>query len=181
MKIKRAILLLTVVSLLAIPAMALKEYGDVPPPTDLSYSTDPGDETAEPPTPATITFDWVPGIGKAAEKYSLDICGMVSVDGLMVDVPVEDVEIEWCVSFGTSDWNEDMSASEITIPLEDLHIAIFAAIDEAIADAGITEAEYELEEMYAKVKGLDPSDKNPKKRQNNEFSEQLDLMPHPAP
>jgi hypothetical protein len=168
---KRTILLLAVVSLIAIPSFAKKEAGDVPAPV---WAAEPvqlvDDDTS-------VKFDWEDVT--EAEKYCLNICGMVLVDGLIEDEPVEDVEIEWCVCFGTSDWNEDMSASEITIPLEDLHLAIFAAIDEAIADAGIVEAEYTLEEMCAKVKGLDPHAETGKKRQNNEFSEPLDLMPHP--
>ena len=173
---KRVILLLAVVSLIAVPSFAKKEAGDVSKPTDLDFEII---DISEP----NITFTWLPGDdAKPAEKYSLDICGMVLVDGLMVDVPVEDIEVEWCVSFGTSDYNPDnMSAPTIAIPLEDLHLAIFEAIEEASSNAGITQInDVELAEMYAKVKGLDPSDKNPKKRQNNLFSDPLDLMPHPV-
>jgi hypothetical protein len=163
--------MLTVVSLLAIPAMAAKEPGDVPAP--VWAAVDP-----VVPVDDSLKFDW--DDVAEAEKYSLDICGMILVDGMIDDVPVEDLEIEWCVSFGTSDWNEDMGDSEITIPLEDIHLAIFAELEEGLIAAGITEIyDLEIAEMYAKVKGLDPSDKNPKKRQNNEFSAPLDLMPHP--
>jgi len=170
---KKVILMLAVVSLIAVPSFAKKQAGDVPAPL----------WAAEPVLPVeveevdSVKFDWQDV--EEAEKYSLDICGMVLVDGVIEDLDVEDVEVEWCVSFGTSDWNEDMSDSEIIIPLEDLHIAIFAAIDEAIANAGITDAEDTLVEMYAKVKGLDPHAENGKKRQNNEFSTPLNLLPHP--
>lgn len=169
---KRTILLLTIVSLIAIPSFAKKEPGDVPAPI---WAAEPvqlvDDDTS-------VKFDWEDVA--EAEKYCLNICGMVLVDGMIDDELVEDVEIEWCVCFGTSDWNEDMSVSDITIPLEDLHLTIFAAIEEAMADAGITEVDdVELTEMFAKVKGLDPHDKEDSKRQNNLFSEPLDLMPHP--
>ena len=182
MKMKSAIVMLTVFSLLlGITAFAAKEPGDVPAPTDLTATINPYDPGL-PEVPASITFDWVDASGQA-EKYSLDVCGVVLVDGTVGGVPTADIEVEWCASFGTSDWNPDaMSDPTITIPLEDLHDAIFLAIEDAIAAAGITEVtDVELAEMYAKVKGLDPHDKLDKKRQNNLFSEPLDLMPHPAP
>ena len=183
MKTRNILIVLAVVSLLvSIAAFAKNEPGDVPAPTNLSYSTDPGDELADPPVPPTVTFDW--DDVAEAEKYSLDICGVVLVDYTVDTVETLDVPVEWCVSFGTSDWNPDaMSDPTITIPLEDLHAAIDAAIDAGIVELGISLDDVddkELVEMYAKVKGLDPHDKTDKKRQNNLFSDPLDLMPHPA-
>ena len=143
---KRAILMLTVVTMIvAVTAFARNNVpGDVSVPTDLTSTINPGDP---PDVPATITFDWVPGVeAKPAEKYSLDIYGVVLVDGIIDPDPVDDEVVEWSVSFGSSD-------PTLTIPLEDLHDAIFAAIDEAITDAGITEVtDVVLSEMYAKVK-----------------------------
>jgi hypothetical protein len=191
---KRAILMLTVVSLLvAIPVLARNNVpGDVSVPTDLTLtSIDPGDP---PDTPATVTFDWLAGDdAKPAEKYSLDIYGMIVFDYVDDkgtpetddDELIEDVEIEWSASFGTGDYNPDnMSDPTITIPLEDVHVAIFADILETLIEMeidvlAVDGESVEITEMFAKVKGLDPSDKNPKKRQNNTFSESIDLMPHP--
>jgi len=173
---KRTILLLTVVSLIAVPAMAVKEPGDVSKPVWAAVPVVPVDDS--------LQFDWEPGVdGKPAEKYSLDIYGVVLVSGMIDEEPVVDLEVEWSVSFGTSDYNPDnMSDTTITIPLDDIHLAIIADLEETFAEIEI----YDISsvslptEMFAKVKGLDPSDKSPKKRQNNVFSDPLDLMPHPV-
>ena len=185
---KKTILMLTVVSLLvAIPVLAKNNFpGDVSQPTNLEF------EISEPPE--TITFTWEPGDGgKVAEKYSLDIYGVIVFDYVDDkgtpetgdDELIEDVEVEWSASFGTGDYNSDnMSDPTITIPLDDVHNAVIADLLETLTEMEIEaldvdEESVEITEMFAKVKGLDPSDKEQKKRQNNLFSEPVDLTPHP--
>lgn len=165
---KRTILLLTVVSLLvAVPVLAKNNVpGDLAKPVWAAIPVVYGADD--------VTFDWedVPD----AAKYSLDIVAVVTVDYWVDDVLVEDVMVEVTFSFGTSDWNEDMSASEITIPYDELEYEDLLA---SIADElGIEVDDLEdevLDELYAKVKALDPT-RPPTKRQNNLFSDPLDLL-----
>ena len=169
---KRVILMLTVISLLAIPTMAVKEPGDVPAPAWADPPVYPDGDN--------IVFDWT-DVG-AAEKYSLCIEGLLEVDYTIDTTEYLDVEVEFSVCFGTSDRTDggEMGDSDLAIPGEDFMIAIFAAIDEALLDQlgiGIDDLDdMDWIELIAKVKGLDPHDKLDKKRQNNEFSPDLDLM-----
>ena len=181
---KRAILILTVVSLISIPSFAKKQPGDVPAPTwavvDPAVPVDIVDDD--------IVFDWTDV--EEAEKYSLCIEGVLEVDYTDDKETPEtdddeiflDVEVEFSVCFGTSDRTDggEMGDSDLAIPVEDFFAALEAAADAAMLDQlGISLGEedaIELIELTAKVKGLDPHDKLDKRRQNNEFSEDLDLL-----
>jgi len=140
MKAKRVILMLTVVSLIvAIPVFAL------PAPTGLLVNV--GVDAVE--------CDWDDVIGAA--KYSVDIEGDVTIDGVIGTVPVE-------VSFGTSDRAEgDMADSDLDIPIDDLAAAIAAELGVAVEDL------ISLDDAYAKVKALNPGKGNGK--QKNPFSD----------
>lgn len=164
MKVKKALLMLTVLSLLvAIPAFALNEPGDLPK-LEWGAPEEPIVIGAE-----TVTFEWM----GEEEKYSVDIEGLARYyDALLDDVVGVEVEI----SLGTSDWNEDMSESRLAIAIDDLAevIAIELGLsvdDELLALTGPEEGTY----ASAKVKGLDPSVKTGKKRQNNLFSDPVDF------
>jgi len=175
MKVKNVILLVIGMSLLVTMATLAKDKGDVDQPQNLGYVLNPGDLYAEPdPIPATIAFDWDDVAD--AEKYSLDIEGIIVVDGTTGTdpdpIPVEDVELEIELSFSSD-------ISELTLDLQELHAALYAAIDAAIAEAEINDAQWEVVELYAKVKGLDPHDKTDTKSQDNPFSESVSLLPHP--
>ena len=171
MKIKRTILMLIVVSLIAVPALAKNNVpGDLAKPVWAAVPMTFGIDG--------VTFDWE-DVTNAA-KYSLDIVAVATVDywdntGLD-PVLVTDVIVEVTFSFGTSDWNEDMSDSEITIPYdeleyEDLYAAIAAELGVEVDDLD----DVVLDELYAKVKALDPT-QPPTKRQNNLFSDPLDFQ-----
>jgi hypothetical protein len=91
-------------------------------------------------------------------------------------VLVEDVEVEASLSFGTSDWNEDMSQSQITIPEDEL--SEDAALAAVAAELGIEADNLEYVdwlEVYVKVKALDPHAETGKKNQDNPFSDPLYL------
>jgi hypothetical protein len=180
--------LLTIVSLLiAIPVLAKSEKpGDVPAPRWTDPVTYPGEPEPFIETAEDVTFNWTDVA--EAEKYSVDVYGIVLVDGTINEgTPdeelVEGVEVEWSVSFGTSDWNPDnMGDPTMTIPLEDANAAVEAAIAAAIAEAGITlVTDVEDYAVYAKVKGLDPHAEGGKKRQDNPFSDPLVILAPPAP
>lgn len=177
MKIKRAILMLTVVSLLvAIPALAAKKpTGALGPPL--------WDDPAVEETTATIDevedvdvirLDWLPVTG--ADKYSVDIEATATYDTGEVDEEEQPImaSVEVSASFGTSDRLDggDMSDDDLNIPLSDIE-AIEAALDAALAEAlelaGLDPETPAVVEITAKVKALDPSVK-PTKRQNNPFS-----------
>jgi hypothetical protein len=184
---KRTILMLTVVSLLvAIPALAKNNVpGDVPAPTWA---------VVDPAVPVDfvngdIVFDWTDAAG--AEKYSLCIEGVLEVDYTddngTPDIPEDDteyldVEVEFSVCFGTSDRTDggEMGDSDLAIPVEEFFVALEAAAEAAALDQlGISlddADDVELIALTAKVKGLDPHDKNDMKRQNNLFSPTLDLL-----
>ena len=169
---KRVILMLTVVSLIAVPSFAVKEPGDVPAPD--------WEDPAVYPDGDNIVFDWTDVA--EAEKYSLCIEGLLEVDYTIDTTEYLDVEVEFSVCFGTSDRTDggEMGDSDLAMPGEDFMIAILTAMDEALLDQlgiGLDDLDdWEFMELIAKVKGLDPHDKLDKKRQNNEFSEDLDLL-----
>ena len=159
MKIKRAILLLAVVSLLiTIPTFGAKEYGDLDPPDIwiawLTYGVDTG-------------VDWDDVIG--AVKYSVDIEGLaIFNDGDLVDGdgdgdPLDPEILEVGVSFGTSDRTDggEMGDSDLTITLDELAAAIAAELGIPVEDV------LALDETVYKVKALAPG--KDKGRQNNEF------------
>jgi hypothetical protein len=126
----------------------------------------------------SITFDW--GDVEGAEKYSLDFVVVATVDywdtSGLEPVLVEDVEVEASLSFGTSDWNEDMSQSQITLPDEEL--SEDAALAAVAAELGIEAGNLEYVdwlEVYVKVKALDPHAETGTKSQDNPFSDPLYL------
>jgi len=160
---KKTILMLTIVSLLiAVPAMAKKDKGDVD--QILWADVDPVKIIdAEGDDPEMVKFDWKDEI--EAEKYSLDIegAGWVTIEG-------EDdaIWVEFEVSYSAV-------ISELTMPVEDvladLTEAVLAELEEGMVATG-----GELVEIIAKVKGLDPQDKEDVKSQDNMFSADLDLL-----
>jgi hypothetical protein len=163
---KRTILLLAIVSLIAVPSMAKNNKGDVP---QISWA-DPAVEIlpAVDETPEMIKFDWEDE--PVAEKYSLDIEGAGIFDIWVDDVLVEDVEIEFKLSYSAMD-------SELIMPLEDLYNDLIAAVLAELG-VGMDDIDYgELLSLYAKVKGLDPHTVGGVKSQDNMFSENLDLLP----
>ena len=163
MKLRNAILALTVVSLIAIPAMAANNKGDVPQIIWAATAVQIIDAVDE--TPEMVKFDWEDEL--AAEKYSLDIEGAGWVT--IVDV-AEDVWVEFSVSYSAVD-------SELTMPVQDVLDDLVAAV---LAELGVGIEDVlggELLELSAKVKGLDPLNKQPVKSQDNMFSADLDLLP----
>jgi len=176
MKIKRAILLLTVVLLVAVPVMAKKPAGSLGPPTLLSIvqTTATIDEVDD---VDVFLLDWTDVTG---DKYSVDVTAMAVADtGLLDDEenPIL-VEIEMSASFGTSDRLDggDMGDSNLNIPVADIEAlvaALQAYIDYLIGEGEIVSAD--PIEVTAKVKALDPSVK-PTKRQNNLFSNSLPIV-----
>ena len=175
---KRTILMLTVVLLVAVPAFAApKPAGSLGPPTLLSIV----------PTTATIDevedvdvflLDWTDVTG--ADKYSVDVTAMAVCDTGEVDEyddPIE-VEIDMSASFGTSDRLDggDMGDSDLNIPVEDIE-ALVADLEyylDLLILFDIIESAGPIE-ISAKVKALDPSVK-PTKRQNNPFSNSLPIV-----
>ena len=169
---KRTILFLMVISLVAVPSFAKKELGDVPAPA--------WEDPPVYPDGDYVVFDWTDVA--EAEKYSLCFEGVLEVDYTIDDIPYEDVLVEFSFCFGTSDRTDggEMGDSDLGILDEDFLIAWDTAVGEALYDQlGISlgeEDDIDLIEFIAKVKGLDPHEETGKKRQNNEFSEDLDLL-----
>ena len=161
MKLRNVVLALAVVSLVAIPAFAKNNKGDVPQIQDLAVQI----IAAEGETPEMVEFSWADIT--EAEKYSLDIEGAGWVT--IVDV-VDPVWVEFSVSYSAV-------ASPLALPVEDVLNDLAAAV---LAELGVEIEDVlggELLELSAKVKGLDPLDKLDVKSQDNMFSESLDLMP----
>ena len=182
MKIKRAILMLTVVSLLvAIPALAKKPTGALGPPTleSIVVTTATIDEVDN---VDVILLDWSDVTG--ADKYSVDIEATATYDTGELDDEEEPImaSVEVSASFGTSARLDggDMGDSDLNIPVSDVE-ALLAELDAALAAAleaaGLPLDTPAVVEISAKVKALDPSVK-PTKRQNNPFSNSL---PVPMP
>jgi hypothetical protein len=176
MKIKRAILLLTVISLVAVPVLA-KPPGALGPPDLLSIvqTTATIDEV---PDVDVFLLDWTDVVG--ADKYSVDITALAICDTGAVDELVDPIliEIELSASFGTSDRLDGgvMSDSYLNIPVSDVE-ALAADLDyllDLLLYYGII-VDVESVEISAKVKALDPSVK-PTKRQNNPFSNSLPIV-----
>jgi len=154
--------------------MAKKQFGDVP---KIEWA-DPAVEILEAvdDTPKSVQFDWEPE--EQAEKYSLCIEGAGTVDILVDDMGTtetdddiidEGVEVEFEVCYSAVD-------DVLIIPVEDILADLTVAI---LAELGVEMEDVvggELLALDAKVKGLDPHDKEDMKRQNNEFSEKEDLM-----
>jgi len=172
---KRTILMLTVVSLMvAIPVLAKNNVpGDVPDPT--WAVADPVDFVDD-----DIVFDWTDVA--EAEKYSLCIEGLLEVDYTIDTTEYLDVEVEFSFCYGTSDRTDggEMGDSDLAIPTEEFFTAMEAAAEAAVLDQlGISlddADDVELMALTAKVKGLDPQDKEDSKRQNNLFSDPLDIL-----
>ena len=170
---RRTILMLTVISLVAIPLLAKNNVpGDVPAP-----------EWEDPPIYPDgdyIVFDWTDV--EEAEKYSLCFEGVLEVDYTIDTTEYLDVLVEFSFCFGTSDRTDggEMGDSDLGILYDDFLSAWDTSVEEALNDQlGISlgqEDDIVLIEFIAKVKGLDPHDKEDLKRQNNEFSDDLDLM-----
>jgi len=174
MNVRRALLTLTIVSLLvAIPLLA-KPPGSLGPPTLLSI------------TETTATIDGVPDVDvfyldwtdvTGADKYSVDITATATYDTGEVDEYGDPIlaEIEVQASFGTSDRLDDgeMGDDYLNIPVSDVE-DLAAALDAALAAAGIDPGDVVSVEITAKVKALDSS-VNPTNRQNNPFSNSLPL------
>jgi len=175
---KKAILLLTIISLIAVPTFAAKKpTGALGPPDLLSIV----------PTTATIDevedvdvflLDWTDVTG--ADKYSVDVTAMAVCDTGDVDEYDDPIliEIEMSASFGTSDRLDggDMGDSDLNIPVADIE-ALEADLDALLTlliDLEVIVSADPIE-ISAKVKALDPSVK-PTKRQNNPFSNSLPII-----
>lgn len=168
---KRTILLLTVISLLAVPAMAKKPAGSLGPPTLSPITQDTA--TIDGIEDVAVYFlDWSDVTG--ADKYSVDVTAMAVCDTGEED-EYEDpilVEIEMSASFGTSDRLDggDMGDSDLNIPIADVE-ALVADLDyylDLLILFDIIESAGPIE-VTAKVKALDPHAPG-NKRQNNPFS-----------
>lgn len=147
MKIKSAMMMLAVVSLLVLPTAFGKGKGDLNAPENLEVSIDG----------FAVTCTWDAVTNPDAVKYSVVVEGVVTVDveGEPVDV---DVEVEIGTTVDTS----------IEFDLRDLK----AAVLEQLGDMGyLPEDIISLNKDLAmvKVKGLDPSLPETK-RQNNPFA-----------
>ena len=174
---KRTILLLAILSLLAIPVMAKKPAGSLGPPTLLSIvqTTATIDEVED----VDVYFlDWTDVAG--ADKYSVDVTAMAVADTGLLDEDENPIliELEFSASFGTSNRLDggDMGDSDLNIPVEDIEDLVDALqdyIDYLIGEGYIVSAD--PIEVSAKVKALDPSVK-PTKRQNNPFSNSLPIV-----
>ncbi|UCC97077.1 MAG: hypothetical protein JSW66_14670 [Phycisphaerales bacterium] len=170
MKIKSAIVMLTAVFLLVGITASAKQTGPkLDAPTGLAVAFVDG----------SIEFDWDDNV-TGADKYSVAIEGVVwyiDEDGDAGEPLLVMMEIE--VSLGTSDWNEDMSESALTITIEELAEVValqlgLAAEDTLLALTGpLVDAVPTF--AAAKVKALDPSEKTGNKRQNNPFSDPADF------
>jgi len=175
---KRTILMLTIVSLLAITAFAApkgpKAPGSLGPPTlesiELTTATIDDVEDVD-----VYLLDWTDVEG--ADKYCVCVTAVAIYDTGEVDEDEEpimaEVEVEAC--FGTSCRLDggDMSDSDLNIPVEDID-ALLAELDALLELMEIEEGDVESVEVTAKVKALDPSVK-PTKRQNNPFSNSLEV------
>jgi len=161
MKIKRAILMLTAISLLVTITTFGKGQGSLAAPTISSII-----ET-------TATIDGIPGVDvvkidwndiTGAVKYSVDIEGVVTYN-----TGGDDLELEVEFSFGTSDRLDgyEMGQSDLNIPVLDIAAAVEAALLDAGVDLGTLTADVVLVST-AKVKALGPGNGNG--RQNNPFS-----------
>jgi hypothetical protein len=142
MKVKRVMLILTMVLAVSVIAAAL------PAPINLTVDV----------SPAELALDW--DDVQDAEKYSVDIEGIVTY----LDSEDQEVEADIELSFGTSDRTDGgaMGDSDLTILIEDIADAIALELGISVDDLLWLEAE-------AKVKALAPG-KN-KGRQNNPFSD----------
>lgn len=142
MKVKRVMLILTMVLAVSVIAAAL------PAPINLTVDV----------SPAELALDW--DDVQDAEKYSVDI------EGTVVYLDLEDLEVEADIelSFGTSDRTDGgaMEDSDLTILTDVLADAI-------ASELGISEDDLVWLDAEAKVKALAPG-KN-KGRQNNPFSD----------
>jgi hypothetical protein len=159
---KKTILLLIIVSLIAVPAFG-KGKGIVP---------KPGQPTVD--VNGDVVIDWEPTTiptdpNTTAVKWSVDIEGTATYsDGVAPDPnTIDDIE----VSLGTSDYPDavgGMIESKLTIDKDELMDLIAAAIAEQL---GLLPEDITLDsfEGMVKVKGLDPG--KGKGRQNNEFSD----------
>ena len=132
-------LILGVILIFSSSVKAKKEFGSVPAPVIVSFS-DEGE---------TVCFNWT--LVEEASKYSLDALFEVDTD----DNGEADMTVE--LSFGTSDYMDDMQAPGICIPKSDFYYVNGDGVTVLISGEGL-----------AKVKGLNPG--KGKGRQNNEFS-----------
>jgi len=180
---KRTILMLTVISLIAVPTFAgPKPPGSLGPPTleSIVQTTATIDEV---PDVDVYLLQWtdVPG----ADKYSVDVTAMAVADTGLLDEDENPIliELEMSASFGTSDRLDggDMGDSDLNIPVEDIQ-ALVDALQTMIDDLILAEEIVSADpiEVSAKVKALDPSVK-PTKRQNNPFSNSLPVPEYVAP
>ena len=166
MKIKRAILMLTIVSLL----VAITAFGAKPPKGEPGVPTKPTVDILSLPD---IVIDWETGTATSAVKWSVDIEGTVSFDdgpdldgdgdGENEDPEVLDFE----VSFGTSDRTDDrpMIETDLTITVEQLADAVEEALGLTVDLLLVTASGTGC---TAKVKGLNPGKGT---QQNNDFSD----------
>jgi hypothetical protein len=175
---KRTILMLTVVSLIAVPAFAAKKAPGILGPPELLSITQTTATIDEVPDVDVFLLDWTDVTG--ADKYSVDVTAMALADTGEVDEDENPIliELEMSASFGTSERLDggDMSDSNLNIPVEDIEALVAdlqAYIDYLIGEGDIVSAD--PIEVSAKVKALDPSVK-PTKRQNNPFSNSLPIV-----
>lgn len=148
--------------LLSVPAMAVKETGslDAPVLESITIITDANGDS--------VFLDWTDV--NDAVKYSVDIKGSVEYfDSNSTSHVTVDVKL----SFGTSDRTDgkEMGESDLAIAKDDL----CASILDALAELGVNlDFVGDLEFIATgKVKALDPG--KDKGRQNNPFSNSLDL------
>lgn len=173
---KRTILMLTIVSLLAVTALA-KPPGSLGPPTleSIVLTTATIDEV---PDVDVFLLDWTDVEG--ADKYSVDVTAVAVADTGEVDEYGDPIliDIELQASFGTSDRLDGgvMGDSDLNIPVADIE-ALEAELDALLTFLIDLEVIVSAEpiEISAKVKALDPSVK-PTKRQNNPFSNSLPIV-----
>ena len=141
---KRTILMLTVVSLLAIPTFAVKEPGAVPAPATLSVVVDD----------TTVHCVWAEV--NQAVKYSVDVEGEVTYLRLISTDPdvYEEATAEITIECGsTTELEMDIDIDELA---EAAALELGVPVDALISFDGVV-----------KVKGLDPG--KDKGRQNNAF------------
>ena len=175
MRTKNVVMMLAVVSLLlTMPVLAKKPAGELGPPTlsSISLTTATIDEVENVDVYYLL---WTPVVG--ADKYSVDITAKVIYDTGEVDEYDDPIlaEIEVQASFGTSERLDggDMGDNDLNIPVSDVD-ALLAELDALLILMEIEPADIVELKVSAKVKALDPSVK-PTKRQNNPFSNSLDL------
>jgi hypothetical protein len=141
-KMRKAIaygLILGVILMSSSTVAAKKDFGLVPAPVILSFINEV----------ESVCFNWT-DVAEAS-KYSLDVLFEVDTD----DDGEADMTVE--LSFGTSDYMDDMGAPGICIPKSDFNYVNGDGETVLISGEGL-----------AKVKGLNPG--KGKGRQNNEFS-----------